>query len=115
MRKLERRRDLTLRWIGWVLIKLNAFDGDLKRRRREFVNAALHYNVRREKFLVENDFEFLIGRPVFTWFKKQMLVSGPHPLAGQWGVEPDARHRHFFQILQARRRFAESDINRGKR
>jgi len=115
VRKLERRRDLTLRRIGWVLIKLKAFDGDLKRRRREFVNAALHHNVRWEEFLVENDFEFLIGRPVFTGFKKQMFVSGPHPLAGQWGIEPDARHRYLFQILQAGRRFAESDVNRGKR
>ena len=82
MRKLERRRDLTLCRIGWVLIKLKRFDGDLKRRRREFVNAALQENVRREKFLVENDFEFLTRRPVFSWFEKQMFVTGPQPPAG---------------------------------
>ncbi len=114
MRQFKRRRDPTLRRIGGILIKLKLFDGDLKRRRREFVNVAFHQNVRREKFLVENDFEFLIGRPVFSWYKKQMFVSGPQPPAGKWRIESDAGHRCFFQILQARRGLAESDINRGK-
>jgi hypothetical protein len=71
--------------------------------------------VRREKFLVEDDFEFLIGRPIFGWFEKQMLIICPHPFAGQWRIQPDARQRRFFQILQARRGIAESEIKSGKR
>ena len=77
MGEFKRGRDLALRRIGGVLVELKFFDRDVEWRRLELVGKALHQNLRREKFLVEGDFEFLIGRPVLRWSKSQFLVRVP--------------------------------------
>ena len=77
MSEFERGCDLALRRVGRVLVELKFFDRDVEWQRLELVSQALHQNLRRKKFLVESDFEFLIGRPVLRWSKSQFLVRVP--------------------------------------
>src|SRR5206468_5935577 len=114
MGEFECRGDLALRWIGGVLVELKFFDRDFEWPRLELVSQALHQNLRREKFFVEDDFEFLVRRPVHSWLEEKMFVSSPHPFTGQRRIEPDARQRCFLQILQVRRGIAESNIKSWK-
>ena len=64
MRQFQCRGDLPLGRISRVLIQFKLFDRDFERRRLELVSQSLQHDVRRKKFLVEDDLEFLIGRPV---------------------------------------------------
>ena len=70
MRELECRRDLPLCGVRRVLIQLEVFDCDFERRGLEFVSQSLQHDVRRKKFLVEDDLEFFIGWPVLRWLEK---------------------------------------------
>src|ERR1700730_14769228 len=112
MGELESRRDLALFWICRVLIKLQLRDSDRERRRLRFVSQPFHQNLRREEFLIEDDLEFAIGRPILGWAKNQLAVRIPRPRAGDLRFEPDAFERRLLQVFESRGWIAESNNQR---
>ena len=107
MRKLERGRNRALRRIGRVLIEFQLLDRNSKGRRVGFVDVALHQHVAREKFPVEDDPDFLIGRPILGRLENENVGLDPTPCAVPVRLKLHALHGRLFQILQAGSRFAE--------
>src|ERR1700730_18456846 len=61
----------------------------------------------REKFLVENDSKFAIGRPIFRRFKNKNIARGPMPGAADVGIEPHTFAQRIVQIFEAGGGFAK--------
>src|SRR5437762_12903223 len=89
VRQFQCRGDLTLGWIDRVLIQFKFFDCDLERRRLVLVSQSLQLDVRRDKFLVEDDLDFLVGWPVLRRFEEHMFVVSSYAFPGQRRGEPD--------------------------
>ena len=96
MGEFQRRGDRTLRWIGRVLIKFELFDRDSEWRRLHFVNEPLHQHMIREKFLVEDDTEFQVGRPIFGRLENKDVGLEPAPGTVEFRLKVHALDRRPF-------------------
>src|SRR4029453_3406340 len=92
VRELERGGDGGLGWPCRILVEMDLLNRDRERRCLRFITQALHPDVVRKKFLVENNPEFLVLRPIFGWFKNQNVVFDPMPGAVEMRLEFDALH-----------------------
>src|SRR5205807_5805056 len=63
-----------------------------------------------KNFLVENDPEFLISRPIFGRNKNEHVVESPMPGAGDWRLDPHALHQRSLQIFEPRGVVAEVNV-----
>src|SRR5262245_43442642 len=107
MSEIQSSGNGALRRIGGIPIKFKLFDRDLEPGRLRFVNEAFHYDMIRKKFLVEDDMKLLVRRPVFGRLEDQNVVFDPMPAPIEMRLKIDAPDRRLFQIIEARRRFAE--------
>src|SRR5260370_24715784 len=108
--ELKRSRNLTLSRIGRVLIEFEFFDRNRERSSVRFVNETLYRNVARKEVLIENDSEFLIGRPILRRLKDEHVLQAPMPFSTDLRFDPDALKRSLMQIFQSRRGCAEIKI-----